>query len=500
MSLQMLLMTGTKMYEQLTKIKIPSLILEQEYEPLRLKLPFFTSGLRYRATDDLKPEWMAINDVTDMETMKTLTYPSLPANRSQREAGVGKDTETARFFYNLTYSTGDSTIQETPPVVVAVRRTLKNSEAENGFDRWHQEEHIPLLARVPGWLRSRQFKTSSSLSDPGTPCYYLALHDYKSENGLGGPEHKHSMSTPWRKKVLETINDQVRRTYGLYYESGPSLRDLASLPASEKFIESTFSMSDGQVGKYRLQGNINPEAPVIVFSNPLLTTWDIWDQFIESFARQHPEFRVLRYNTRGRDVLTSSSTKPITLELLAKDIAVLLDGLCIPKVYAVMGASLGGATALKFALEFPHRLDRFVACDFNIASSLKNVEAWEARIKVGRDSMAKLAEQTVSRWFLPQNLHSRGAKETVKMVESNDVEGFVNSVKALYMYDMTGELERCQVPGLFVVGGGDGELPDAMREFSTKAGKGRFEVVEKAGHLPMVENVQGFAAAVAGFL
>ncbi|MCJ1300053.1 hypothetical protein MMC08_002847 [Hypocenomyce scalaris] len=471
-----------------------------EYGPLRLKLPFFTSGLRYRATDDLKPEWMVINDVTDMETLKTLTSLSLRANRSQREAGVVKDTEIARFFYDLTYSTGDSTTQETPPVVVAVRRTLKSSEAENDFDKWCKEEHIPLLARIPGWLRSRQFKTSSSLSDPGTPCYYLALHDYKSENGLGGPEHKYSMSTPWRAKVQETINEQARRTYGLYYEFGPSPRDLASLPASEKFIESTFSMSDGQTGKYRLQGNTNPEAPVIVFSNSLLTTWDIWDQFIESFAQQHPEFRILRYNTRGRDALNSSSTKPITLELLAKDIAALLDGLCIPKVHAVMGVSLGGATVLRFALEFPHRLNRFVACDFNIASSPKNFEAWEARIKVGRDSMAKLAEQTVSRWFLPENLHSRGAKATLKMVESNDVEGFVNSVKALYMYDMTGELERCQVPGLFVVGEGDGALPDAMRDFSMKAGKGKFKVVEKAGHLPMVENVQGFAAAVAGFL
>ena len=36
------------------------------------------------------------------------------------------------------------------------------------FDRWYDEEHIPLLARVPGWVRSRRFVLKEVLGKYGT--------------------------------------------------------------------------------------------------------------------------------------------------------------------------------------------------------------------------------------------------------------------------------------------------------------------------------------------
>ncbi len=74
------------------------------------------------------------------------------------------------------------------------------------------------------------------------------------------------------------------------------------------------------------------------------------------------------------------TTQPITIDLLASDLADLLDDLHIPKVHAVIGVSLRGATALKFALKYPGRLDRFVACDFTARSPANAAQAWNSRI------------------------------------------------------------------------------------------------------------------------
>ncbi len=48
-----------------------------EHGPLRLQLPFVTSGRRYRATDGEDPPWMAVYDVTDLDKMNTPAYTDL---------------------------------------------------------------------------------------------------------------------------------------------------------------------------------------------------------------------------------------------------------------------------------------------------------------------------------------------------------------------------------------------------------------------------------------
>src|SRR5690606_27783233 len=109
---------------------------------------------------------------------------------------------------------------------VIVHTTLKDIEgAEAEYRKWFEEEHIDMLARVPGWLRTRFFRTSSI--EGAGEVKYLALHDYTKENGLGGPEHKASMSTAWRAQVTEKcVKEKSRREMSLFYVFGSGPRDL----------------------------------------------------------------------------------------------------------------------------------------------------------------------------------------------------------------------------------------------------------------------------------
>ncbi|CAN8097776.1 unnamed protein product [Discula destructiva] len=514
-----------------------------EHGPTRLRLPsIFSNGLRYAATDSQQPHFVAAYDVTSMHHLDTPTYLCLRENRSPREAETIGQVDVKRLFYDLVSehkapafrpieSLSDDEAEGL--VLVAVENTVTGVDgAEEQLHQWYEEEHIPMVAKVPGWLRTRRFRTSTSL-DPKAPVTFLALHEYAKDNGLGGPEFQAATDTTWRTEIVDkVIATKQRRIYSLFYVFGPGPRDLASLarlPASKAFISADARIkTDPNAGSpvlrayattgdnltipYQLEGNPDPKAPTVAFANSLLTSLHMWDPLVAILKRARPDLRILRYNHRGRHAVPEPPT-PTTLDMLADDLAALLAGLRIEKLHALVGVSMGGATTLQFALKYPGRLARFVACDFNVASSAANTAAWKERIALaesvgegGAPGIRKLAGVTVERWFHP---HTMAAKpETVgwmtEMVADNHVQGFRYGCQALWDYDMREEMKACRVPGLLVVGDGDGKgaLVKAMEGFKAGVGEKGVElkIVPEAGHLPMSESPEAFWAAVEGFL
>lgn len=510
-----------------------------EHGPTRLKLPqIFTNGLRYRATDGQEPEFLAAYDVTSMSLLETETYTTLRANRSPREAETIAQVDVKRYFWDLVISKQSALfapiedltdVEADGLVLVAVQLTPKDAEnAVAEIENWYREEHMDMLSKVPGWLRSRLLKTSSL--EKGEPTKFIALHDYAKTNGLGGVEFQAAISTARTKDLYANYATMSsRRLYSLFYVFGSASRDLYNLshlpPSNSTFqspdgktsttnspspiIESYITTPDGLVIPYRLEGNPDPKAPTIAFCNSLLTSLHMWDDLITILKTQRPEYRILRYDFRGRNAIPSPP-QPSTLSTLADDINHLLTALRIPQLHALIGVSMGGATTLNFALAYPERLSKFIACDFNATSSEANTRAWKERIAVAEDpesGMAKLARQTVERWFHPLTMQARA--DTVvpcitDMVSRNDVEGFRFGCQALWDYDLKPSLSECKVPGLFVVGEGDakGALVKAMDGFRGLVGDSGVElaIVPETGHLPMCESPEGFWKAIEKFL
>jgi pimeloyl-ACP methyl ester carboxylesterase len=198
----------------------------------------------------------------------------------------------------------------------------------------------------------------------------------------------------------------------------------------------------------------------------------------------------------------------------------------------VVGVSMGGATALRFACVYPEKLDRWVACDFNCAASDANTKSWKDRVAIAEGpgdaerpeitGMRLLATQTVQRWFHPSVLRDLPAiaRTMEDMVAANDVPGFAFGCQALWAYDLragyggTGErdspetaktaMKNCNVPGLLVVGEGDGggKLAEVMERYKGDVGPGGVELkkVADAGHLPMYEQPEAFWNAVKDFV
>ncbi|KAK2623745.1 hypothetical protein QTJ16_006926 [Diplocarpon rosae] len=525
-----------------------------EHGPTRLRLPFITNGFRYRANDlegkapsEEKPEWMAVYDITDMDELTRDTYTRLRDQpvKSQREAETMREIKVDRKLYDhiQTWEGKDFKALEKVEnegernVIVAVSLILNPGEEHvKEVEKWYQEEHVNMLSKVSGWLRSRRFVTSSI--DTKAPIEYLALHEYKSENGLGGKEFQAAISTKWAQEIWSrSVKNQARRVYDLYYTFGPAPRYLApnlatwqssdikasvtktlpDSPGGAGAIESFITTADGVEIPYRLEGSPDPDAPLIVLSNSILVDYEIWNGFLSSFfsVPANKKYRVLRYLTRGR--LSPAGVLKVTLDVLASDIIAILDALRVKKAAAVIGVSLGGCTALNTALKFPSRVNSFVSCDTSSKSPAGNSKAWGERIALAEKEGAsaasgerivgdELAEITTRRWFVKDSYDGAELEKTClavkEMVKNNSLEGFRRSVQALFDYDLREEMKTSTVKGAFVVGGSDGVLPGTMKEMAVSHGKNgaTYVVVDGAGHLPMVEKPKEFAAVITKFL
>ncbi|RFU80162.1 hypothetical protein TARUN_2049, partial [Trichoderma arundinaceum] len=258
-----------------------------EHGPTRLRLPtIFSNGLRYRAADGQQPEFLATYDVTDMAHLETETYLTLRANRSPREAATIAQVDVTRYFYDLVH------VKESPLflpvekltdeeanglVAVTTEITLKDTpEASDLFRKWFIEEHVDFLSNIPGWLRSRLFKTSSL--EPDQPTKYVSFHDFAKENGLRDAEQKAATDNSWKNGDFDrSVASTTRRTYSLFYTFGPAPRDLdhlSRLPPTASFtspdsktsttagsapvITSYITTPDSLSIPYRLEGNPAP--------------------------------------------------------------------------------------------------------------------------------------------------------------------------------------------------------------------------------------------------
>ncbi|KAF2703789.1 alpha/beta hydrolase-like protein [Pleomassaria siparia CBS 279.74] len=519
-----------------------------EHGPGRLRLPFCLNGFRYRASDlqsssssssprsgsspsgggsKEKPEWMAIYDIEDMEWLTKDVYTRLRKEpvQSQRERDTMKQISVDRRFYDAVSETRaegweglDGVKREGEGnVMVATYASTEPGESD-----------LESVKQLAGWRRTRVFVTS-----------YLDIKDGKAKEWMTLHEFAPGVSTPASKA------DERQRTYELYYTFGPAPRDLASLaskdaipaestdgrtkttpshvsssPAEQKkhpSISSYITTPDGVELPYTLTGSADPNAPLLVLINSILTTPSIWTSFTEHFLSISPEYRILSYATRGRSTLPAHSLSPVTVDTLAVDVVTLLDALRVPSA-ALVGVSLGGATALNAALTFPDRISAVVPCDTNSVAPAGNAKAWGDRIAmcereaavsgpnndepiVGQD----LAEATVRRWFVAESYAdprlASNIEDVKQMVATNSLAGFRASVNALYQYDFRPRMKDFEGSAAFLVGAGDGVLPKTMREMADGLGDGvELKSIEGAGHLPMVERPSEVAEFVARFL
>ncbi|WP_085315427.1 3-oxoadipate enol-lactonase [Derxia lacustris] len=244
---------------------------------------------------------------------------------------------------------------------------------------------------------------------------------------------------------------------------------------------------------YRLDGPAG--APVVVFSNSLGTTLDMWDAQAAALAGQ---WRVLRYDTRGHG--QSATAGGTSLADLGGDVVALLDALGIARA-SFVGISMGGITGQWLGVNARQRLDKLVVC--NTAAKIGEASGWAARAALVREQgMAPVAASATGRWFTEGFVASGDAviAKTIAQLAGTDAEGYAQCCEALALADLREHLDHIAVPTLVIAGSADPVTTVADAEFIAARVPGAQLVALPASHLSAIEAADDFNRALDAFL
>ena len=186
---------------------------DNEHAPNRVATSGFGAVARFRATDGMKPDWLATYDF-EPGTLETPAYKALWENASEREKRIMSSVATLdrRVYSPLSDSWTDGVSQAAgaPPVLLAVSMSVP-ADVVPDMEAYYEQEHYPLLLAVPGWRRARRFVLTT-----GTGPKYLSLHEVDSEAVFDEPGYKAAISTPWRNRIVESATVREKRVFGLH--------------------------------------------------------------------------------------------------------------------------------------------------------------------------------------------------------------------------------------------------------------------------------------------
>jgi 3-oxoadipate enol-lactonase len=245
---------------------------------------------------------------------------------------------------------------------------------------------------------------------------------------------------------------------------------------------------------YELEGR--DDAPLLVLSNSLGTTLDMWAPQMPALL-QH--FRVLRHDARGHG-RSDVTPGPYTIVQLGEDVLALMDHLGIARAH-FCGLSMGGMIGMWLGTHHAQRLDRLVLC--NTAAKIGTPDTWNPRIaKVEAEGMASIVDIVLDRWFTAG--YRQRAPEQVAIVRGMLLDtapaGYSANCAAVRDMDQRAEIAAITVPTLVIAGTHDGSTPAADGRAVADAIPGARYVELDAAHLSNWEQSEQFTQALLGFL
>lgn len=247
--------------------------------------------------------------------------------------------------------------------------------------------------------------------------------------------------------------------------------------------------SNGTEIFYDLAG---PEGtPVVVFSNSIGTTLEMWEGQAAAFRDR---YRVLRYDTRGHG-RSPVVDAPVGIETLAADLVGVLDGLGVERAYLV-GLSLGGMTAQAVAGLWPDRVQGLVL----MATSAWTPLGWAERASLVREKgMGAIVDAVMTRWFTPGFAGDVAAVALRERFVAGDARGYAVCCGAIGGMDLRGV--SISAPTLIIAGADDPATPPAMsEEIRARVPEAEMVVLPRAAHILNIEQAGAVNRHLAGFL
>ena len=169
--------------------------------PIRMEVPGFVSAHRYR--DPERPNYLTVYEITGTHVLESPEYMKVRNHPNARTAWMlANMLDTARYLGNEISDqsrdgVGDESLEA--PILYTVFFSVPDERAEE-FNRWYEEEHVPMLLKCEDWLRVRRFEIYEGEPQPWT---HLSLHYLTDMSAFDSPEREAARTTDWYKKLSE---------------------------------------------------------------------------------------------------------------------------------------------------------------------------------------------------------------------------------------------------------------------------------------------------------
>jgi pimeloyl-ACP methyl ester carboxylesterase len=255
--------------------------------------------------------------------------------------------------------------------------------------------------------------------------------------------------------------------------------------------------------------------PVMVFIHGWAGSTRYWQSTAAAFAEQ---FDCLLYDMRGfgrsrlpRPLPSEVAALGYELDSFADDLALLLDGLKLDRVY-LNAHSTGGSIAVKFLNHHPQRVERAIlTCngifDYN-ALAFKTFHFFAGYVVAFRPSWFKqipLVDRLFMARFVKRALPAATNREFLEdflMADSEVAIGTVyTAVSEKAAIEMPQEFAKLTVPTLIVSGECDQIIPAELgRKAAALSELVEQVVIKGTAHFPMLEDAETYLAVTQSFL
>lgn len=226
----------------------------------------------------------------------------------------------------------------------------------------------------------------------------------------------------------------------------------------------------------------------------------LWSDQVEALRASS---RVITVDLRGFG--ESEATDSATMNLMAQDIAQLLDSLEIPKA-TMGGLSMGGYVVLSFYKQFPERVAAMVLADTRASADTEEAKQTRSkqRDQILAEGMAGIADSMLPKLLTPETVSKRA--EVVKrirdmMIRTPPVGAAAALMAMADREDQTALLEKINVPVLILVGREDPITPVKDSELMHEKIRGsNLVVLENASHVSNIEQAKLFNDSLVSFL
>jgi len=275
--------------------------------------------------------------------------------------------------------------------------------------------------------------------------------------------------------------------------------------------EARFITIDGERYSYRRSGEGHA---ILLLHGVTDSSRFYWREFFRSFES---EYTVVAMDLRGH----GDSEKPrcgYSAADQAQLVAKFLDGLELDRPI-LLGHSLGGIIAARFALLFPDKVSKLIICDSPLRGGFRKDLKWATQLPLsGAMIVGALMIPGLGRFLFsmrsPQTIRlalellqtfsdpSHIPEEIIREKMKASYEAVSQSLwQAVIFENLDKDLHRISVPTLIIRGADDALVPqDQAEKAASRIPDSQLVIIDSAGHFPLLEQPEQFKRAVSAFL